>query len=287
MADIQDSISNKPTESSESSPRISATEKVELSRSRQAEIISEIERAIRNATSPLELEYDRDETIKVGEYEGYYLNKREAQEKWSGSVPLDEYPLNEDTNPEVIRKKPTEKIVYEQQIGVRYLKPPMAPPPGDLIIRERVRSSTEPAPPPIIIRQIAQKKNKKENECNKCGLPRSPSPIIYREAPPPPPPHIPEQVIEVEKFIRKFLFSVCSSIQKICLNLSSDTPSHSGTCSGATNSPAENNRREMAPISDSEATNRLREGSRAGAACREKSNNSVAIPAEHKSQAEM
>ncbi|RMZ96505.1 hypothetical protein BpHYR1_020315, partial [Brachionus plicatilis] len=48
-------------------------------------------------------------------------------------VSLDQYKLNSDPNPEVIRKKPSEKIRYQQDLSVRFLEPPKAPKPGDIV----------------------------------------------------------------------------------------------------------------------------------------------------------
>ncbi len=38
--------------------------------------------------------------------------------------------LKNDPNPIIIRKKPTEKLEYTQNIAIKYLKPPSLPPPG-------------------------------------------------------------------------------------------------------------------------------------------------------------
>ena len=45
-----------------------------------------------------------------------------------------EYQLNYDPDPIVIRKKPTEKLVYTQNVSFRYLRPPSVPPAGDIVI---------------------------------------------------------------------------------------------------------------------------------------------------------
>jgi hypothetical protein len=50
-------------------------------------------------------------------------------------LPLDRYRLNEDPCPHLIRKKPTDKVQYTQNINVRYLKPPEPPKSGDIVIR--------------------------------------------------------------------------------------------------------------------------------------------------------
>ena len=38
--------------------------------------------------------------------------------------------INRDSNIIIIRKKPTEKLKYTQNVAIRYLKPPPLPPPG-------------------------------------------------------------------------------------------------------------------------------------------------------------
>ena len=137
---------------------------------------SEIEQALIHAKQPLENLSGR-ETINTGPYRGVYLNKHEV-DAWRGPIPIDQYRLNDDPNPEVIRKR-LDKVRYTQEMGVRYLNPPPPPKHGDLIIRER--QSTMPLAPPLIVRQEGQRSS-------------TPPPIIYREAPPCPPPRLPEQV---------------------------------------------------------------------------------------------
>lgn len=52
------------------------------------------------------------------------------------SLPLDQYQLNVDPNPTVIRKKPAEKVKYTQQVSLKFLKPPPPEQPGDIIIKQ-------------------------------------------------------------------------------------------------------------------------------------------------------
>jgi len=86
-------------------------------------------------------------------------------------LPLDQYKINYDPNPIIIRKQiPMEMPQYKQQVVVRYLRPPTPPSPGPLIIKE-VREP-QPAPaPPLVIRTRAPRE-------------RTPPPIVIREAPP-------------------------------------------------------------------------------------------------------
>lgn len=146
----------------------------------QSNVHSEIEQALVHAKQPLD-NIRGGERVTAGPYSGIYLNKHEV-DKWRGPIPIDQYPIHNDPNPEVIKKR-MDKLVYTQELGVRYLNPPPAPKPGDLIIRERPTSL--PPAPPLVLRQEGDR-------------PHSPPPIIIREAPPRPPARIPEQIIEVE-----------------------------------------------------------------------------------------
>ena len=96
---------------------------------------------------------------------------------------LDQYKLNSDPNPEVIRKKPNEKIRYQQSLSVRFLEPPKAPKPGDIVVKQLPNRQVAPAPP-LIVRQAPPK-------------PASPAPLILREQPP----RVPEPVSEKVVFV--------------------------------------------------------------------------------------
>ncbi|KAI0990584.1 hypothetical protein GJ496_010240 [Pomphorhynchus laevis] len=80
--------------------------------------------------------------------------------------------LNKDATPEVIVKHPDKPIKYQQDIGVRYLKPPTPPPSGNIVIRE-VRPPPVPEAPPLYVRLKPER-------------PKTPPPLIIREAPPKP-----------------------------------------------------------------------------------------------------
>jgi hypothetical protein len=138
---------------------------------------SELEQALLNAKEPL-CNVSTDDQVTAGPYRGIYVNKREA-ESYRGPIPIDQFPINKDPFPEVVRKK-MDKVQMTQEIGIRYLNPPPAPKPGDLIIRERDTNANVVAPP-LIIRQEGTRA-------------QTPPPRIYREAPPAPPTPIPEQV---------------------------------------------------------------------------------------------
>ncbi len=143
-------------------------------------IRSEIEQAILDSKEPLR-HLNSNEIINTGGYKGMYLNKREA-DFYRGPIPIEQFRINPDPNPEIIRKKMENKVQMTQEIAVRYLNPPPLPKPGDLIIREKESSNSNVVAPPLIIRQEGARSD-------------TPPPRIYREAPLPLPPQIPEQVM--------------------------------------------------------------------------------------------
>ena len=51
-------------------------------------------------------------------------------------MPLSNYKLNEDPQPEVVYKTSGQPVEYNQEIQVRYLRPPTPQAPGDLIIKQ-------------------------------------------------------------------------------------------------------------------------------------------------------
>lgn len=109
------------------------------------------------------------DVITINGETGVWINKADAI-NWQGPIPLSEYTINEDSNPEIIRKKSEQELVYNQEIAIRYLRPPTPPPPGDIIIREE-RTSVAPPAPPLVIRQQPPR-------------PETPAPLIIRELPP-------------------------------------------------------------------------------------------------------
>lgn len=140
---------------------------------------SQIEQEVINAQTPIQTH--ETERINAAGYSGIYLNKREA-DQYRGQIPIEQIKINEDPNPEVIKKR-LNKLKYKQEVSVKYLQPPAAPKPGDLIIREKQQAAG--AAPPVVLRQEGQ------GAC-------TPPPLVYREQPPPKPCAIPEQVVEVE-----------------------------------------------------------------------------------------
>lgn len=141
---------------------------------------SNVEAAILAATKPFEVA--EKEVINVNGITGLWANKSEA-ENWNGPLPLKEYPINNDNEPEVIKKRTDQTVIYEHEVAIRYLRPPTPPPPGELIIKQEKAVRPPPAPP-VVIRQQPRK-------------PETPPPLVVREEPPKPPRPIPPKVITV------------------------------------------------------------------------------------------
>lgn len=135
--------------------------------------LSPLETAILRSTIPIDV--NETEEIQWNEHRGIWLNKSEVI-NWKGEIPLSEYSINEDPNPEVITKKTMQQLVYNQEVAIRYLRPPTPPPPGEILIQQEVNTVIPPAPPLIIRQQPAR--------------PTTPQPLVIREAPPPPPPQV-------------------------------------------------------------------------------------------------
>jgi hypothetical protein len=120
--------------------------------------------------------------IKVNGECGVWLNKSETDKWLKTNKNLDKYPINVDPNPIVIKKSSSDKIIYTQEIGIRYLRP-HTPPSSDIYIREE-RNRIPPPAPPVIIRSTP-------------AAPKTPPPLIIREYPPPLPPRIGPKYITV------------------------------------------------------------------------------------------
>lgn len=142
---------------------------------------SQVESAILKSTEPIQI--NETQEITANKQRGIWANRCEVC-TWKGEVPINEYPINEDACPEVIKKKSCKKLEYSQEIAIRYLKPPAPPAPGEIIIKQEANKPTAPAPP-VIIRQQPPR-------------PCTPEPLIIREAPPQAPPCIPSKLITIE-----------------------------------------------------------------------------------------
>ena len=134
--------------------------------------ITESERSILECQDPIEI--NECEEITVDNFTGLWYNRKEV-ETWQGDLPISEYKINNDPNPQIITKKIQSDLEYYQELAIRYLRPPTPPTPGDINIIIEQDIITDPAPP-IIIRQEPEQ-------------PQTPTePIIFREAPPAIPP---------------------------------------------------------------------------------------------------
>lgn len=140
-----------------------------------------IANSVLTSNAPLEVTTET-ETVTVQGETGVLVNRQDIV-NWSGPLPISEYPINEDPNPEVIRKSTAQQLNYIQEIAVRYLKPPSPPPPGDIIIRHD-KNTVPPPAPPIVIRQQPPR-------------PETPQPLVIREMPPQMPPRVETKVITI------------------------------------------------------------------------------------------
>lgn len=158
--------------SNESTPSLSIQETLSGNRPLETEIIE--------AKRPFEIKDT--EVIEVNGLKGLWSNKREV-EKWQGVYPISEYPINQDDEPEIIKKETNQTVVYKHEVAVRFLKPPTPTPPGDLIIKQENNIPVSPAPP-VIIRQPPPR-------------PKSVEPLVIREEPPEVPDKIESQIITI------------------------------------------------------------------------------------------
>jgi len=132
--------------------------------------VSKVEEQIRSSSQPIPAsELD---IIEINGIRGIWLNKAEV-ENWRGEIPISEYPINNDPNPELVRLKQANCADRVQELAIKYLKPPRPPTPGPIVIKQEPNVPTAPAPP-IIIRQLAPE-------------PCQPPPVVVRERPPAPP----------------------------------------------------------------------------------------------------
>jgi len=141
---------------------------------------SALEQAILQASNPIEVQ--EAEELTVAGFSGRWINKEEIS-RWRGDIAISQYLINEDSNPEVIRKKTQQQLLYEQEVAIRYLRPPTPPPPGEIVIKQEANIPTPPAPP-LVIRQVPPR-------------PDTPQPLVVREAPPKPPASVGQKLITI------------------------------------------------------------------------------------------
>jgi len=146
----------------------------------EAAAFSAVEQEILRANNPLE--FRESEQLTVVGQTGVWLNREEVL-NWRGVIPITQYLINEDSNPEIIRKRTEQQLVYEQEVAIRYLRPPTPPPPGEIVIKQEKNIPTPPAPP-LVIRQQPPR-------------PETPAPLVVREAPPRPPGQVGPKLITI------------------------------------------------------------------------------------------
>lgn len=95
--------------------------------------LSELEKQIINSANPIVI--DETQEISANNISGIWLNKSD-NDNWAGPIPLEEYKINSDPNPQIVTKTPLEKLHYIQNINIRYLQPPQVQEAGDIIIRQ-------------------------------------------------------------------------------------------------------------------------------------------------------
>lgn len=146
--------------------------------------LSAIEQAILRSNVPIEVNESENITVNfAGKQEtGLWTNRSEVI-NWRGIIPITEYVINEDMNPEVITKQSEQQLVYIQELAIRYLRPPTPPAPGEIIIQQEMNTLTPPAPP-LVIRQLPARAS-------------TPEPLVIREAPPQPPAAVGRKVITI------------------------------------------------------------------------------------------
>ena len=142
-----------------------------------------IEEKIINSSNPLELT-NLNRMVDTNGEVGLWISKPENLDHEYANINYDNIPLNLDTKPIIVHKKPKEKLEYVQEVSYRLLKPPLPPPPGDIIIQMKPNKQAPPAPP-LIIRQIPKR-------------PETPPALVIRETPPEPPKKICSKIITIE-----------------------------------------------------------------------------------------
>jgi len=148
--------------------------------SANSQFLSDVEASILRSTVPIQV--NESEEITVNGETGVWANKAEVV-NWRGVIPITEYQINQDSNPEVITKRSEQLLEYIQELAIRYLRPPTPPPPGEIVITQESNTSTPPAPP-LVIRQQPPR-------------PSTPEPLVIREAPPQPPQQVGRKVITI------------------------------------------------------------------------------------------
>jgi hypothetical protein len=83
--------------------------------------LSDVEQAILRSNVPVEI--TETEEISVNGQTGLWANRQEVL-NWKGQIPINQYTVNEDVEPEIITKRTDHSIEFVQELAVRYLRPP-------------------------------------------------------------------------------------------------------------------------------------------------------------------
>ena len=78
-------------------------------------VLSAIEAAILRSSVPIDI--NETEEITVNGQRGIWANKIES-ENWRGTIPINQYSINEDPNPDIITKRSQQQIVYQQEVSL-------------------------------------------------------------------------------------------------------------------------------------------------------------------------
>jgi len=95
--------------------------------------LSDIETAILRSDSPITI--DESYEINVMGQRGIWANRSEVV-NWKGIIPISDYLINEDANPEILNKRVKQQLEYVQELAIRYLRPPTPPTPGEIVITQ-------------------------------------------------------------------------------------------------------------------------------------------------------
>lgn len=79
-----------------------------------ATLLSQVEQAILRSNVPIDI--NETEEITVNGQRGIWANKSEVV-NWRGVIPISQYQINEDSNPEIITKRSSQQVEYIQELG--------------------------------------------------------------------------------------------------------------------------------------------------------------------------
>lgn len=149
---------------------------------------SKIKIAFVNLTEGIDFDMTTDLTEELGlDLEDVCGNKSEVS-NWKGPIPINDYPINLDPDPIVIKKEVKKKFECNRKVIVKYLEPTTElGQPGNIIVNQEA-NIRPPEAPPIVIYQVPE-------------LAPTPEPLVIREKPPTPPPIPPQTIITIPGFL--------------------------------------------------------------------------------------